>query len=177
MKEILKYLRKINCYSQETVANAISLSRQSYNKYENGSVIPSEKILQKLADFYGVEKEFIKANQIPELPLKLQHYSDYSYPNISKTELFVTENTSSYKPETYDAIVKNGSILLTGTDFLLKEGQHLKITIEGTESIDRTKALRTIDSLIGKFKLPEEFKNLSDDEIKNIALREKYGPF
>lgn len=57
MKEILKYLRSVNSYSQEKVAESIGLSRQSYNKYEVGTVIPSDKIVKKLADLYNVTSE------------------------------------------------------------------------------------------------------------------------
>ena len=70
MKEILKYLRSVNSYSQEKVAESIGLSRQSYNKYEVGTVIPSDKIVKKLADLYNVTSEFIKKNQIPQIPGK-----------------------------------------------------------------------------------------------------------
>ena len=70
MKEILKYLRLVKGYSQQTVADAIGVSRQSYNKYEVGTVVPSDKVALKLADFYRVDLSFIKANMVPNIPEK-----------------------------------------------------------------------------------------------------------
>ena len=41
MKELLRSLRNKNNYSQSAVAEYLEISRQMYNKYENGTAEPS----------------------------------------------------------------------------------------------------------------------------------------
>ena len=65
MKEILKYLRQLNSYTQEEVAQKLSVSRQSYSKYEKGTVVPSDKMILKIAELYNVHPDFIRENNIP----------------------------------------------------------------------------------------------------------------
>ena len=50
----LVILRNINGLSQEAVAEAIGISRQSYSKWEQGETIPDVDKCDKLAKFYGV---------------------------------------------------------------------------------------------------------------------------
>lgn len=50
----LLYLRNIKGLSQEQVAEAIGISRQSYSKWEQGETFPDIDKCDKLADFYGV---------------------------------------------------------------------------------------------------------------------------
>lgn len=70
MKEILKYLRQTNSYTQEEIAHKLEISRQSYIKYENGDVEPGEKIIRKLSIIYSVREDFIRKNEIPNPGLK-----------------------------------------------------------------------------------------------------------
>lgn len=50
----LIYLRNIKGLSQEQVAEAIGISRQSYSKWEQGETFPDIDKCDKLAKFYGV---------------------------------------------------------------------------------------------------------------------------
>lgn len=50
----LVILRNIKGLSQEAVAEAIGISRQSYSKWEQGETIPDVDKCDKLANFYGV---------------------------------------------------------------------------------------------------------------------------
>ncbi len=67
MKEILKYLRQTHGFTQEEIAEKLTVSRQSYSKYEKGSVEPNPRVLQELARIYGVSVEFIRQNRIPQV--------------------------------------------------------------------------------------------------------------
>ncbi|MBP5250918.1 MAG: helix-turn-helix transcriptional regulator [Treponema sp.] len=60
MKEILKYLRQLNSLTQEEAAAGISVSRQTYSKYEKGTVVPSDETVRRLADLYNVRSNFIR---------------------------------------------------------------------------------------------------------------------
>mgnify|MGYP002627673310 FL=1 len=50
----LLYLRNIKGLSQEQVAEAVGISRQSYSKWEQGDTFPDVDKCDKLAKFYGV---------------------------------------------------------------------------------------------------------------------------
>ena len=50
----LLYLRNIKGLSQEQVAEAVGISRQSYSKWEQGNTFPDIDKCDKLAEFYGV---------------------------------------------------------------------------------------------------------------------------
>ena len=50
----LLYLRNIKGLSQEQVAEAIGISRQSYSKQEQRDTFPDIDKCDKLAKFYGV---------------------------------------------------------------------------------------------------------------------------
>lgn len=50
----LLYLRNIKGLSQEQVAEAVGISRQSYSKWEQGDTFPNIDKCDKLAKFYGV---------------------------------------------------------------------------------------------------------------------------
>lgn len=50
----LVILRNIKGLTQENVAEAIGISRQSYSKWEQGETIPDVDKCDKLAKFYGV---------------------------------------------------------------------------------------------------------------------------
>lgn len=53
-KENLIMLRNINGFSQEEIAEKVSISRQAYAKWESGATIPDIEKCKRLADIYGV---------------------------------------------------------------------------------------------------------------------------
>jgi transcriptional regulator with XRE-family HTH domain len=65
---ILKHLRESNGYSQEELARAIGISRQTIIKYENGSCKPSSTAIQKLAELFGVDYSCFIENKMPQEP-------------------------------------------------------------------------------------------------------------
>ena len=50
----LLYLRNIKGLSQEQVAEAVGISRQSYSKWEQGDTFPDIDKCDKLAKFYNI---------------------------------------------------------------------------------------------------------------------------
>ena len=79
MKEILRTLRNENNYSQSAVASYLEISRQMYNKYENGTAEPSLKNIKKLCELYKVSADVFFQN---ELEKKSELYS-YESDNLS----------------------------------------------------------------------------------------------
>lgn len=53
-KENLIMLRNIHGFSQEEIAEKVSISRQAYAKWESGATVPDIEKCKRLADIYGV---------------------------------------------------------------------------------------------------------------------------
>lgn len=62
-KEKLRKLRIDNGLSQETLADAVHISRSAIAKYENGNGNPSEETLKALAVYFGVEVDELRSDQ------------------------------------------------------------------------------------------------------------------
>ncbi|NCW59074.1 MAG: transcriptional regulator [Proteobacteria bacterium] len=59
MDNNLKNLRKIRSVSQNDLADALSVSRQTINSIENGKFDPSLTLAMKLTRYFGVSLEEI----------------------------------------------------------------------------------------------------------------------
>ena len=198
MKEILKYLRNLHSYSQTDVSEKIGISRQTYYKYESGVSEPSEKIVQKLADLYNVESDFILKNQIPPLPEKKEDlytkaHRDFNKKSSDKT-LAVADSGAAVAEEvyagkyhlpfwgrrkSYDAYFDGNALrVLDGAESSFKKGQKFKLVdVSEEEELEKKKrALERIQRIIAEkpFKEPSE-KDPYYKEALYEALMEKYG--
>lgn len=54
LKENLVMLRNVHGYSQEEIAEKISISRQAYAKWETGATVPDIEKCSLLAEVYGI---------------------------------------------------------------------------------------------------------------------------
>ena len=164
MKEILKYLRNINSYTQSDISQKIGVSRQTYFKYESGTSLPSEKILQKLAEVYHVTPDFILKNQIPQLEI--------ASPSVKNGESLGSVQKS------YDAYFDGNTVrVMDGAESNFSIGQRFKLVEmnEDEEMEKKRKALKTIRDIIAR----KPFTRSDDDpyykEALYEALMEKYG--
>ena len=82
MKDVLKYLRQTSGFTQADAASKLGVSRQSYSKYENGTVIPSDELVAKAAELYGVDESFIRANKLPSISASKVKYKIDSEDNV-----------------------------------------------------------------------------------------------
>ena len=55
----LKQLRNAGGISQKALADAIGVSQQSINKYENHNIEPDIQTLCKIADYFGVSVDYL----------------------------------------------------------------------------------------------------------------------
>ena len=65
MNSVLKSLRDEKGYSQEELAKKLSISRQTYNKYENLESKPTIEVVEKLAKLFDVDYACIIDNKKP----------------------------------------------------------------------------------------------------------------
>ncbi len=78
MVKNLKLLRQTAGVSQQKIADAVMVSQQSINKYENHNVEPDIETLIKIADFFDVSVDYlIGRNDIKEVAGEL-NLSDLS---------------------------------------------------------------------------------------------------
>ena len=179
MKEILKYLRQLNSFSQEEIAFRLGISRQSYIKYEKGFVVPSEQVVAHLAKIYGVTTGYIEENKVPVPEVKKPAtYTFREERDFSAAEPKVQYGTSPRK--FYDGVFDGNVIQIINSSEKkqLKEGQRIKFYIEDEkEDLERRKkALETIMDIVSRSK-PVKFDD-DDPYYKKAlmeALDEKYG--
>ena len=92
MKEILRTLRNEKNYSQSAVASYLNISRQMYNKYENGIAEPSLKNIKKLCELYKVSADVFFQS-------KLEKESElYSYESENLSDFYVASPSANYGP-------------------------------------------------------------------------------
>lgn len=68
MFNILKYLREEQSLSQDDLASALGLSRQTISKYENGDTNFTLDIIKKLSQFFDVDYSCFIDNKLPVRP-------------------------------------------------------------------------------------------------------------
>lgn len=80
----LKELRKAHSYTQDYVASALGIVRQTYSHYETGKRTPSSEILFKLAGLYN-----ISVDDLMQLTMNLDRniYYDAPAPTQSSEDL------------------------------------------------------------------------------------------
>ena len=68
----LKILREQAHVSQQTIANALGISRQAYCNYEVGKRTPDIWMIEKIARYYGVPIEsLISDDAVPSASIKI----------------------------------------------------------------------------------------------------------
>lgn len=178
MKEILKYLRQTHSFTQEEIAHRLEISRQSYSKYENGTVEPNDRIIRALSLIYGVREEFILENKVP-LPEKRD---EPLYPYEKEKLLEVADPAAAYRHSSlpdgrrifegyFDGTAVRILDVLDGLN--IRKGQRFKLYLENEEEEKQEgkKAFETLMSFKGTLPADFDYK-----EALYEALVEKYGP-
>lgn len=166
MKDVLKYLRQTGGFTQAQVAAMLGVSRQSYSKYEKGSVLPSDQLVAKLAKIYGVDEAFIRANKIPSVSHSCVEYKiedDAGLPLVASPE------------KSYDAYFDGNTVRVIG-DAKFYQGQRFKLLPLDDEKKDDSDwtALQDILSKHKPLVMPSD-KDPFYKEILKEAFEEKYG--
>lgn len=79
-KKIFKELRIKFGYTQDSLAEALGLSRSTISMYENGNREPDFKTLERIADLFQVDLDYLlgRSNKAayPEAPVKEDSFYD-----------------------------------------------------------------------------------------------------
>ena len=166
MKDILRSLRNENNYSQSAVASYLNISRQMYNKYENGFAEPSLKNIKKLCELYKVSADIFFKN------LKVDEDNPYSYESHSSEELYVAEPDIPYDVFNNQNNTKNLLIELINLVPLLQLSEQITL-MSRLASIIEKQTCNAIKKPIRQKKLKkipdaEYNKYLDSDEAKQI---------
>ena len=172
MKDVLKYLRQTGGFTQEQAAKMLGVSRQSYSKYEKGSVLPSDQLVAKIAKVYGVDESFIRANKIPSLSPSGVEYKidgDSNIPSVASPECNLTE---PLQKKSYDAYFDGNTVRVIGNANFY-EGQRFKL-FPVDEGNEREKACEILRSYCGRLKPGPKDDPYYEKEYHDY-LEEKYG--
>ena len=71
----LKKLREIHAVTQKTLADAVGVSQQSINKYENHHIEPDIETLCRIADYFNTSVDFLIGHT--DIPNKIEMVHDY----------------------------------------------------------------------------------------------------
>ena len=80
LREKLINLRKLHNYTQDYVASALNIARQTYSHYETGKRTPSSEALYKLAGLYDISVE-----DLMQLVIDLDSNEYYDAPRITES--------------------------------------------------------------------------------------------
>ena len=167
MKDVLKYLRQTGGFTQADAARMIGVSRQSYSKYENGSVVPSDAIVEKISKIYGVDEAFIRANKIPSISGSNVEYKL----DDDKGILDVAA------PKSYDAYFDGNAVRVLG-EANFYEGQKFKLfPVDDGEKWDAAwEDLQDILSKHNPLVMPSDEDPFYKEMLKK-AVEEEHGYF
>ncbi len=177
MKDVLKYLRQTGGFTQADAARMIGVSRQSYSKYENGSVVPSDAIVEKISKIYDVDEAFIRANKIPSISGSNVEYkldSDEKILDVAAPKYDFAENP---RGKSYDAYFDGNAVRVLG-EANFYEGQKFKLfPVDNEEKRDADwKDLQDILSKHNPLVMPYDEDPFYKEMLKN-AVEEKHGYF
>ena len=86
LSQRLKELRKLHNYTQDYVASALGVVRQTYSHYETGKRMPNSETLYKLAGLYNVP-----IDDFMHLTIELDKNIYYDAPAPSSSSIELTE--------------------------------------------------------------------------------------
>ena len=172
MKDVLKYLRQTGGFTQAVAAKMLGVSRQSYSKYENGTVVPSDAIVARAAKVYGVDEAFIRANKIPSISGSNVEYKLDSDEKILDVATPKYDFAETIQKKSYDAYFDGNAVRVLGAANFY-EGQKFKLFPVDSEE-GRKKACELLRSYCGRLKPGPEDDPYYEKEY-HAYLEEKYG--
>lgn len=107
---VLKKLREEHWYSQRELAEKLSISNSAIGMYESGKREPNYETLEKIADFFNVDMNYLLGksmirNSYQDQPNRLEIYGDHA----ANLEYFANDPDLL---ETYKHIVENDNLKL-----------------------------------------------------------------
>jgi len=104
-KNVFRFLRVKNGYTQDSLAEALGISRSAISMYENGNREPDLETLEQIADLFNVDMNYLlgRSQKTTILP-------DYISPNCDD---LITVYTRSKKNLSQDEKIRLARIILS----------------------------------------------------------------
>lgn len=101
-RNVFKNLRISNGYTQDSLAEALGISRSAISMYENGNREPDFETLEKIADFFNVDMNYLlgfssKTTMINE---------NTNTPSYGNVELLIARGSKGYSTEQKMKLIK-----------------------------------------------------------------------
>mgnify|MGYP000211399865 CR=1 FL=1 len=174
-KDRLVILRKENNFTQDKLADELNVSKSTISMYEKGNRMPSYEMLEKIADFFNVDIDYLMGKSDIKRKVSVTPHSIIS--NIKERELTHKELLKVQEKESISLIsiyleknsacslgeikrgnkvdvIKNGEILKTYDVELILKAYEIKYLKDKF-------SLEDIEELENRFSIPEDLKGIS----------------
>lgn len=116
LKDNLKILREKRGITQQELADGIGISNKAVSTWENGSKVPRQPKLEKLADYFNVSVDYLLGRDSPQWEDFDKEHSEYINKNIKLSDLlkfigFTVEEEPSEEFYIEDVTDDNGLII------------------------------------------------------------------
>lgn len=105
MLDNLKKLREEAHISQKTLAEAIGVSQQSINKYENHNIEPDIDTLMRIADHFDVSVDYLIGHT--DIRHKIEPVQSWELNHAESNLMAGYRSLSARQRESIDLIIKN----------------------------------------------------------------------
>lgn len=137
MAKRLAFLRNQKGVTQEHVADNLGISRSTYGHYEIGRREPSNEILHKLADYYGVTSDYLIGRDTPAhvgqkdstLLENIRQINVYGLNPAKRDDIFAQNNIIGYVPISAD-IMADYAVSMNDDSMLPSIKQGAKVIIQ-----------------------------------------------
>lgn len=103
-KNVFKKLRIKNGYTQDTLAEALGLSRSTISMYENGNREPDFETLERIADLFNVDMDFLLGRTRKTTSLKANY--EATEPDYKDVESLIARNGKKFSVEQKMELIK-----------------------------------------------------------------------
>ena len=100
-KNVFKNLRIKSGYTQDGLAEAIGISRSAVSMYENGNREPDFETLEKIADFFNVDMNYLLGSSTKTTVIQ----KDYE-PSYEDVEQLLARNGKEFSTEQKMRLIK-----------------------------------------------------------------------
>ena len=94
-KRVFKELRIKNGYTQDSLADTLGLSRSTISMYENGNREPDFETLEKIADLFNVDMDFLLGRSRKTTVISSEEKSD----DFARAEQLIARNGKNMSKE------------------------------------------------------------------------------
>lgn len=105
-KNIFKQLRIKSGFTQDTLSIALGISRSAVSMYENGNREPDFETLEKIADFFNVDMNYLLGHTETTTTLEKDEFTNIKEPTYKDIQSLVARNGKKLTIEQKQELIK-----------------------------------------------------------------------